>query len=85
MLTETPLGGATATLDRKLIGERIQRASRDGISSCRRVTPSTLDLGIEPEVNTPAIELLTDGGMSRVFKLKKMENMSRYKLTKASS
>ena len=37
-------------------------ASRDGISSCRRITRALLDLGIEPEVNTPAIKLLTDGG-----------------------
>ena len=84
MLTETPLGGATATPDRKVIGERIQKGQVGmGLALVSGLLRALLDLGIEPEVNTPAINFLQTVAMSRVFKLKKMENMSRYKLSKA--
>ena len=62
MLTETPLGGATTTPDRKVLGERIQKGQIGmGLALVSGLLRALLDLGIEPEVNTPAIKLLTDG------------------------
>ena len=62
MLTETPLGGATTKPDRKVLGERIQKGQIGmGLALVSGLLRALLDLGIEPEVNTPAIKLLTDG------------------------
>ena len=55
MLTETPLGGATTKPDRKVLGERIQKGQIGmGLALVSGLLRALLDLGIEPEVNTPA-------------------------------
>ena len=62
MLTETPLGGATTTPDRNVLGERIQKGQIGmGLALVSGLLRALLDLGIEPEVNTPVRKLLSDG------------------------
>tara|TARA_B100001094_G_scaffold194835_1_gene188728 strand:+ start:52669 stop:54282 length:1614 start_codon:yes stop_codon:yes gene_type:complete len=61
MLTETSLGGATSTPDRKVLEERIRNGQIGmGLSLISGLLRALLDLGIEPKLNTPAIKLLSD-------------------------
>ncbi len=58
MLTETPLGGATAVPDGKVIGERFKNGQVGmGLSLVGGLLRALLDMGIEPQTESPAIRL----------------------------
>ena len=59
MLTETPLGGATVTPDRTVLGERIGKGQIGmGLALVAGLLSGLLDMGIEPQTESQANQLI---------------------------
>ncbi len=59
MLTETPLGGATVTPDRSVLGERTKKGQIGmGLALVAGLLSGLLDMGIEPQTESQASQLI---------------------------